>query len=132
MAKLDLLLKAGLDLTDQDEQGRTALHHAAKVHYHHFCNLLVSQYTRQCDRFVVVLGCLKKQFPWFYYRNADMRKLLFKQGFSEAIPKLRKLLCIKNSKKQTAYDIWEIPLLNPATCSYDKYSTLKKESAESK
>lgn len=122
--KTQLLLNAGLDQTIKNTWDLIALHTAAIHKRKKICTTLVNHYLEQHKRFLTLLWCLKKQFPYFY-GHRDAKRLLFGQGFSDAMPKLRELLKITTRKGQTAYELLPIPELDPNTCTYEKYLKLK-------
>lgn len=121
--KAHLLLNTGLSQTTKNKWDEIALHSAALHKHKKICIAFINHHLEKHGRFLTLLACLKKEFPWFY-KIKDVLKLLFQQGF-DAMSQLRKLLNIKDPRGHTACDIWPIPELDPNTCTYEKYLKLK-------
>lgn len=128
VAKMQLLMQHGVGTSIVDLCDQTALHTGAQFQLKNLCMSLLAPYLFKHEQFLTLLGCLKKQFPHFY-KHKDLLKLLFKNELRTELPAMRALLATQNNIKKTAYDIWPIEELNPATCTFSKYKALARTKA---
>jgi hypothetical protein len=140
--KMHILLTAGVDATQKNNHGDTALHIATEDKSHKIgessiigkdnnrilCKNFTDCYIERHRGFLQFLAHIRQVCPTLY-----KTKDLLKQYFMESalhIKSLRIVLNLQDSAGKTPFDILPIEELNPATCRYQKYLELKKASAK--